>query len=48
HGRYDMRRYVAAFTALYEDLLAPAAHRRSGARERVSTLSGGHAVLRTR
>lgn len=48
HGRYDMRRYVAAFTALYGDLLAAADRPRNVARERVSTMSGGHAVLRTR
>jgi glycosyltransferase involved in cell wall biosynthesis len=48
HGRYDMRRYVAAFATVYGDLIAAADRQRSAARERVTTRSGGHAVLRTR
>jgi glycosyltransferase involved in cell wall biosynthesis len=48
HGRYDMRRYIDAFATLYGDLLAAGDGQRSAAHERVTTRTGGHAVVRTR
>jgi glycosyltransferase involved in cell wall biosynthesis len=48
HGRYEMRRYVNAFATLYSDLLWAADRQRSATHERVTTRTGGHAVLRTR
>jgi glycosyltransferase involved in cell wall biosynthesis len=48
HRRYDMRRYVDAFAALYGDLLATAGRQRAAVHERGPTPTGLHAVLRTR
>jgi glycosyltransferase involved in cell wall biosynthesis len=46
--RYDMRRYVDAFSSLYGDLLAAADRQRAAVRDREPTPAGLHAVLRTR
>jgi glycosyltransferase involved in cell wall biosynthesis len=48
HERYDMRRYVRDFEALYNEMLSAAARERAAAHDtRTSVRHGWHAVLRS-